>query len=145
MGKRRKDFNWFIIMIATYSQSISALGTFQKDVPFLSRADEYSFQNFLRLYLNKDGQFFYNILSAQVVIEGELDPSTYYTITVNKKVPWTTLSYNEYRNMNLWWLIMAVNKIRNPIKFPEPGTQLKILYPNFVRLVIDKINEKHVK
>lgn len=132
-------------MITTHSQSISALGVFQKDVPFLSRTDEYSFQNFLRIYLTKDGQFYYNMLTTQIIIDGELDPSTFYTIRVNKKVPWTTLSYNEYRNMNLWWLIMSVNKIRNPIKFPEPGTELKILYPNYVRYIVDTINKKIIK
>lgn len=132
-------------MIATYSQSVSTLGSFQKDIPFLSRTDEYSFQNFLRIYLNKEGQFYYNLLSTQIVIDGELDPSTYYTIKVNRRVPWTTLSYNEYRNLNLWWLIMTVNKIKNPLKYPEPGTELKILYPNYVKLVLEKIKEEHIQ
>lgn len=132
-------------MIITHSQGISAIGSFQKDIPYLSKSDEYSYENFLRLYLTKDNQFFYNLLSTQIFIEGELNTSTYYTIRVNKKVPWTTLSYNEYRNMNLWWLIMVVNNIRNPLLFPEPGTELKILYPNYVRFVLDAIKEKHIK
>jgi hypothetical protein len=132
-------------MITTHSQNISAIGSFLKDVPYLSQADEYSYENFLRIYLTKDNQFFYNLLSTQIYIDGELNTSTYYIIRVNKKVPWTTLSYNEYKNMNLWWLIMAVNKIRNPLLFPEPGTELKILYPNYVRFVLDTIKEKHIK
>jgi hypothetical protein len=132
-------------MITTYQDSVSSLGSFLKDVPYLSQSDEYSFENFLRLYLTKDNQFYFNILSTQIFIDGELNPTTYYTIRVNKRVPWTTLSYNEYRNMNLWWLIMIVNKIRNPLNYPEPGTELKILYPNYVRFVIDKITEKHIK
>jgi len=129
-------------MIITNQQSISAVGPFQKDVPYLPTLDEFSFENFLRLYLTKDNQFFYNLLTTQVVIDGELDASTFYTITVTKSIPWTTISYNEYRNMNLWWLIMATNKIRNPIEYPVPGTQLKILYPQFVRYVVDQIIEK---
>ena len=132
-------------MIISFFQNISALGSFQSEVPYLAKTDEYSFQNFLRLYLTKDNKFYYNLLSTQIVIDGELNTSTYYTIRVNKRVPWTTLSYNEYRNMNLWWLIMAVNKIKNPLAYPDPGTELKILYPNYVRFIIDKIIEKHVK
>lgn len=129
----------------TNTQGISSLGSFQKDIPYLFKSDEYSFQNFLRMYLTDQNQFYYNLLSTQVIIEGELDTNTYYTIRVNRRVPWTTLSYNEYRNMNLWWLIMAVNKVRNPLKYPDPGTQLKILYPNYVKYVIDTIVDKQVK
>jgi hypothetical protein len=125
----------------TNTQSVSTLGFFQKDVPFLPELDEYNFENFLRLYLTKDNQFFYNLLSFSVNLDDELDPSTYYTIVVTRKVPWTTISYNEYRNMGLWWLIMAVNNIKTPVQFPEPGTELKILYPEYVRTALDEIIE----
>jgi len=126
----------------TNTQGLSSLGPFLRDINFLRDPDEYSFENFLRLYLNDSNQFYFNLLSTSIYFEGELDPSTYYKVTVSKKVPWTTLSYNEYRNMNLWWLIMAVNNIRNPVEYPTPGTELKILYPEFVRLVIDNITSK---
>jgi hypothetical protein len=129
-------------MITSYSQNVSSLGTFIKDIDFLPAPDEYSYENFLRMYLNKDNQFFFNLLSSSIHFDGELDASTFYTITVTKRVPWTTISYNEYRNMNLWWLILAVNNIKNPLDYPAPGTELKILYPDSVRYVIDTINEK---
>lgn len=129
----------------TYQQSNSALGSFQKDVPYLPTLDEFSYENFMRLYLTKDNQFFYNILTSNIVINGELDPSTYYNITITKKIPWTTIAYNEYRNMNMWWLVLITNRIVNPVEFPVPGTVLKILYPKFVRYVIDKINNTVLK
>ena len=129
-------------MITTSTQGISALGSFRKEISYLPEIDEYSFESFLRMYLTKDSQFYYNILGASVFFEGELDPSTYYKIKITRKMPWTTVSYNEYRNMNLWWLILAVNKIINPVEYPAPGTELKILYPKYVRYVIDKIIER---
>lgn len=129
----------------TYSQNISAIGPFQKDIPYLPEVDEYSFESFMRLYLTDKNQFYYNLLTTKIFIDGELDASTYYNITVTRKIPWTTISYNEYRNINLWWLILAVNKITNPVFYPEPGTELKILYPEYVRIVIDQINQKLVK
>lgn len=129
-------------MITSSIQSISALGSFRKDLPYLPELDEFSFESFLRMYLTKDNQFYYNILGTSINFEGELDPSTYYNITITKKVPWTTVSYNEYRNMNLWWLILAVNNIQNPVEYPTPGTKIKILYPKYVRYVIDKIIER---
>jgi len=129
-------------MVSSNTQNLSALGPFLRDIPFLRDADEYSFENFMRLYLNEKNQFYFNILTTSIYFEGELDPSTYYNVTVTKKVPWTTISYNEYRNMNLWWLIMAVNNIRNPVEYPAPGSVLKILYPEYVRVVIDNITSK---
>ena len=129
----------------THQQSASALGSFRKDIPYLPEVDEFSYESFLRMYLTKNNQFFYNLLTSSIVIEGVLDPSTYYPITITKKIPWTTIAYNEYRNMNMWWLILITNNIKNPVEFPEPGTVLKILYPRYVRLVIDQINNTLLK
>jgi hypothetical protein len=129
----------------TYSQNISALGSFQKDITYLPEVDEYSYESFMRLYLTEKNQFYYNLLTNKITIDGELDAATYYRITVTKRIPWTTISYNEYRSINLWWLILIVNKIKNPVLYPVPGTELKILYPEYVRLVIDQINERLVK
>lgn len=129
-------------MITSYNQSLSTLGSFRTDIQYLPEIDEFSYESFFRTYLTKDNQFFYNLLSINVGFDGELDTNTYYKIKVTRRVPWTTISYNEYRNMNLWWLIMSVNNIRNPVEYPVPGTELKILYPKYVRYVIDKIKER---
>lgn len=129
----------------TNSQSISALGMFRKDISYLPEVDEFSFESFLRMYLTKNNQFYYNLLTSNIVIDGELDPASYYTVTITKRIPWTTIAYNEYRNMNMWWIILITNKISNPVEFPKPGTVLKILYPRFVRYVIDQINNNLLK
>lgn len=121
------------------NEGLSGVGPFIRDVSFLGKINEYNFENFLRLYRNKDNQFFYNILSNTINIDPELDTSVYYEIRVQKSVPWTTLSYNEYRTMHLWWLIMEVNKITDPLSYPVPGTVLKILYPTYVKTVINNI------
>jgi hypothetical protein len=126
----------------TASEGLSALGPIIKDIKFLGKINEYNFENFLRLYRNKDNQFHYNLLSNAIHIDTELDVSTYYEIRLQKSVPWTTLSYNEYRTMHLWWLIMEVNKIQNPLDYPVPGTVLKILYPTYVKTIINSIYDK---
>lgn len=126
--------------MTTHFDAVSSLGTFKKNIPYLPESDEFSYESFLRMYLTKNNQFYYNLLTSNIVIDGELDPSTYYNVTITKRIPWTTIAYNEYRNMNMWWLILVTNKIKNPVEFPKPGTVLKILYPRFVRYVIDQIN-----
>jgi hypothetical protein len=123
----------------TGNEALSSIGPLQKDIQFLGKLNEFSFENFLRIYRSVDNHYFYNLLSNTVFIDDKLDPSTYYEIRVQKSVPWTTLSYNEYRTMHLWWLIMEVNKITNPLDYPQPGTVLKILFPQYVKVVIDTI------
>lgn len=126
-------------MITSYIDGLSAIGDFQRDVFSLQRPSEFQYENFFRMYLTEDSQYFYNLLSFSVYILDELDPSTYYEITVDRKLPWTAISYNEYRNIDLWWLIMIVNKIYNPLNFPDQGSKLKIIYPQYVKSILTKL------
>ena len=98
----------------TNQQSVSALGMFRKNIPYLPEVDEFSFESFLRMYLTEGNQFYYNLLTSNIVIDGELDPASYYTVTITKRIPWTTVAYNEYRNMNMWWIILVTNKLEPP-------------------------------
>lgn len=126
-------------MITSYKDGLSAIGDFQGDVLSLQRPSEFQYENFFRMYLTEDSQYFYNLLSFSVYILDELDPSTYYEIYIDRKMPWTAISYNEYRNIDLWWLIMVVNKIYNPLNFPEQGSKLKILHPQYVKSILTKL------
>lgn len=128
-------------MITSYTDGFSAIGDFQKDIINLPRLNDYEYHNFFKLYLTEDSQYYYNLFSFCVYILNELDPSSYYEITVDRSIPWTSVSYNEYRNIDLWWLIMVVNKIYNPMEFPKPGDKLKILFPQFARHVLTKLKD----
>lgn len=126
-------------MITSYTDGLSAIGSKQVDILSLQRPSEFQYENFFKMYLTEDSQYYYNLLSFSVYILDELDPSTYYEIQVDRKMPWTAISYNEYRNIDLWWLIMVVNKIYNPLDFPEQGSKLKILYPQYVKTILTKL------
>jgi hypothetical protein len=126
----------------TKTAYLTSLGHFIENVENLEKLDPYKFENFLRIYENQDGQYFYNLLSTSINIDQELTPAAYYEISVRSSVPWTTLSYNEYRTIHLWWLIMEVNNIKNPLDYPTPGTKLRILFPQYAKYVLDKIAEK---
>jgi hypothetical protein len=127
----------------SYTDGLSALGDFQKDVLSLQRPSEFQYENFFRMYLTEDSQYFYNLLSFSVYVLDELDPSTYYEITIDRKLPWTAISYNEYRNIDLWWLIMVVNKIYNPLSFPDQGSKIKIIYPQYVKIILTKLKNEN--
>jgi hypothetical protein len=128
-------------MITSHNDGLSAIGDFQRDVYSLNKLSDFQYENFLRVYLTEDNQYYYNLHSFSVYFLDELDTSTYYEIEIKKSMPWTAISYNEYRTMNLWWLIMVVNKNYNPLEFPESGSKLKILNPEYVKIVINKLKD----
>ena len=129
-------------MITSFTDGFSALGDYQTDIQSLPSLNEYQYENFLRLYLTENNQYYYNLQSFILYFLDDLDPLTYYEIQISNSIPWTSISYNEYRTVDLWWLIVLVNKIYNPLKFPEAGSKLKILYPEYVRGVITRINNE---
>jgi hypothetical protein len=129
-------------MISSWQESLSAVGGYQKDIPTLEELGEYRYENFFRIYVTENKQYFYNLQSFSVYFLEELDPSTYYDITITKALPWTAISYNEYRTMDLWWLIMVINQIYNPLKFPKAGTTLKILLPQYIKIVMNKLKDE---
>jgi hypothetical protein len=129
-------------MITSYTDGFSALGDYQSNIQSLPPLNEYQYESFFKTYLTEENQYFYNLQSFTVYFLDELDPLTYYEINVGKSLPWTAISYNEYRTIDLWWLIALVNKIYNPLEFPEAGSKLKIIYPEYVRAVITRIRNE---
>lgn len=122
--------------------SLSAIGVFRRNIPLLSPNPEVSYENVFRMYSteNSDQQNFlyFNLLNS-VYLPPELDANVYYTITVNRIMPWTAISYNEYRSIDLWWLIMLANNINNPIDYPAPGTQLRVIKKDYLPVIMDTI------
>jgi hypothetical protein len=129
-------------MITSYTDGLSAIGDYQRNIGSLQTLNEYQYENFFRMYLTEENQYYYNLSSFALYFLDELDTSTYYEIELNRQLPWTAISYNEYRTMELWWLIILVNKIYNPLEFPKAGTKLKILFPQYVRTILTKLNNE---
>ena len=128
-------------MIKTYTDGLSAIGDFQNKILSLPKLTDYQDENFFKIYLTENNQYYYNLLSFSAYFLDELDPSSYYEIDVQKSIPWTSISYNEYRTLNLWWLIAIVNKIYNPLKYPDAGTKLKIIYQQHIKTIIARIKQ----
>lgn len=124
---------------------LSALGVFRKDITFLESIPSVSYENIFRMYATEntvDNNFlYYNILNS-VYFPANLPSSIFYTIEINKRLPWTAISYNEYRTTDLWWIIALANNIYNPIHYPAPGTKLKVIKPEYIKLIFDEITRQ---
>jgi len=121
---------------------LSALGVFRKDLDFLETVPSISYENIFRMYSTENTEssnfYYFNILNS-VYFPDNIPTGSYYTITLNKRLPWTAISYNEYRTIDLWWIIALANKIYNPVYYPAPGSTLRIIKPEYVKLIFDEI------
>lgn len=125
----------------TLIDGTSALGFFRNDINSLLNLPENAYENIFRMYSTNENQLYYNILN-NIILPVDISNSFFYVVKVTRKTAWTVISYNEYKTMNLWWLICLVNNINNPIDYPVPGTQLKIIYPQYVKTILDEIDNK---
>jgi hypothetical protein len=102
--------------------------------------DSENYENIFNIYLDKDNNYYFNLLK-KVEIPEELDPDVfdyYQTLPIDT---YPNISYQFYKSVKLWWLICAANNIDNPMKQPVAGTVLKIIKPYYVNIILTKMTE----
>ncbi len=100
------------------------------------------YENIFNVYpgLKDDSIYYYfNILKKITIDTNNIDPSVFKYIKVNRRIPWTTISYNEYNTQHLWWLILATNKKNNPIILPQIGDVLQIIRNEYVTDILNQL------
>lgn len=90
---------------------------------------------------NNDSYVFYNILS-KISIPSNLHDDVFQYFIVQSEMPLTTLSYDLYKSQHLWWLVMAVNNIKNPVRLISGGSKIKIIKPEYLEMVLNSIKQK---
>lgn len=111
---------------------------YQSKIAELPSLESEMYENIFKVYKTDKNHFFYNITKA-VKFPDLTDDTVYDLINVAEKQSWTSLSFKHYGTMHLWWLILAANKITNPVKQPESGTVLKLIKPDFVPGILREI------
>ncbi len=103
------------------------------------------YENIFNMYQfdnsNGDTYAFYNILS-KITLPSDLDETIFDYYKVSGRMPLTSLSYNFYNTQHLWWLIMVINNIKNPVKTIEAGSVIKIIKKQYLDLIFDSIKQK---
>jgi len=115
-------------------------GTFQSDIAGLPILKSYRYENIFKLYKTNSDQYYYNLIQS-VFLPDKIDEDFVYYQLVTKEMPWTAVSFNAYKTIELWWLICLTNKIYNPIKLPKENQLLKIIKPQYVPNVVNEITE----
>lgn len=109
-----------------------------KDLPKLSPS---RYENFFNIYTDEYDYKFYNILKSINIFSSENSEieESYFVQPIDS---WTYISYKKYNTTDLWWLVCEYNNIQNPLDFPDPGTELKILKSEYVSYVIAEIRKQ---
>ena len=110
-----------------------------KDVA-ITKLSAQNLENLFYVFKRDNGQYFYNILKT-VNFPEDIDPTLYTQYETKPKDTWPLIAHNFYKDVRLWWIVCSANQIMNPVKQPEPGTILKIIAPEMVRSILNKIKD----
>ena len=92
----------------------------------------------VNLVKNKDKNFrFYNTLN-KVIFPDNLSSEVYDELIVQVDTPWTTLSYNIYGTINLWWVVYLINKPKY-IFLAKSGSKIRFILPSAISTVLNSM------
>lgn len=114
-------------------------GQYQNSISNLPNLGPYRYENILKVYQNSDNQYFYNLIQSLFLPE-KLDPRALFYTTIQQQQPWTTISYNAYKTIELWWLILLTNNLYNPFELPAAGSVIKLIKPQYIPGILKDIN-----
>lgn len=118
----------------------------QNDINELAQLAAERYENIFNVYTqskgnNRDEYFYYNILRKITIDETNIDPDVFAYISIAKPIPWTTISYDNYGTQHLWWLILAINNITNPLELPTTGSTYKIIKREYINSILEQLEE----
>jgi len=113
-------------------------GQFQNSIPKLPQLNPFRYERIFKLFTTEQNQYYYNLLQSLYLPDG-INETVIYYMHIQENMPWTTVSFKAYGNIELWWLIMLVNKIYNPLTAATAGTVLKVIKPEYVSSILQEI------
>ena len=119
---------------------MDSLGTYQNKLSDLPVLKNLRYENIFKVYTTGNSQYYYNLLQS-IFLPEKLNSDLIYYQSLNTKTPWTVVSFNAYKTIELWWLICLSNQIYNPVKFPDRGAVLKIIKPQYVPNILNEIKQ----
>lgn len=114
-------------------------GNYQNNIIDLKNIDLTRYENIFKVYNTGEKNFFYYNIVKRISLPDDIDEKLFNRVVLPQGVPLTTLSYNVYGTIDLWWLILLTNDIMNPVKGLPIGEELRLLQPRYVEQVLDSI------
>ena len=114
-------------------------GEYQNKINELPTLETFRYENIFKVYNTGEKDFYYYNILKTITLPDEIDGSFLDTLTMNRETPLTTLSFQIYGTMHLWWLICIVNGIKNPVNQLPIGKEIKYVKKTFIKEVINNI------
>lgn len=115
-------------------------GASQNEIEELTSLSNDMYENIFKINLidtDNNDLYFYNILN-KVIFPDDISDEIVDTITLQNDVPWTTLSYQLYGTINLWWTVYLLNKPDYIFK-AQAATEYKYIKPGAMKAVLQQI------
>ena len=116
------------------------------EVPGQSTAiSPFDFANLFNIYpdanLPKQTDYSYSINRTLIFknILKTVAPAYFWTYTPKRSDSWMLISYNLYGRTDLWWLILKVNEIADPMVEPYEFQSLRILKKDYINNILTSI------
>jgi hypothetical protein len=117
-------------------------GQFQDKIEELPELELYRYENIFKVYKTGENDFYYYNILKKITLPDDLNNAFFDFIVLNKNTPLTTVSYELYGTTYLWWLILLVNKIDNPVKSLPIGKKIRYIKNNFLKDILDNIKNQ---
>ena len=117
-------------------------GQYQNNIDELPNLEDYRYENIFKIYQKGDKDFYYYNILKKIEIPDDVSGKLISSVKLDRNIPLTTLSYNLYGTTYLWWLILIVNKIQNPVKNLPAGYDIKYVKKNYISVVISSITNQ---
>lgn len=115
---------------------------FIDDIADLPNVSKYNFERLLRVYTTEDNKFYHN-LGASFNFDEQVIKEQTDVIEVVANTPWTTLSFNLYNTIQLWWVLQLLNSDK-PISHCTPGP-IRAFNPDFIDEFLNIVNTEKYK
>lgn len=113
-------------------------GDFQNNIKDLPQLNSTRYENIFKVYKEKDYYYYYNLIQS-IYLPSVIDDEKVFYMVISNRMPWTSISYNAYKTIDLWWLICLANNVFNPVEFAKAGTSIKIIKSIYVNDIIRDI------
>jgi len=112
-------------------------GNFQNNIKELPKLNSTRYENIFKVY--KENEFYYYNLIQSIYLPSNIDEEKVYYMVISNRMPWTSISYNAYKTIDLWWLLCLANSIYNPVEFVKAGASIRVIKSIYVNDIIKDI------
>lgn len=92
--------------------------------------------------ISKKNHYIYNIMRTLYIINLKDIPKSFFKYyTVKRGDTWNLISYTLYGTVELYWLVMKLNEVKDPTFEPQVGKFLRYVSKENINQILDALKE----